>query len=522
MTGMTRRHFMTHVAGASALAVPGLQFLNGLKAAEAKLKKENKSLIILWMGGGPSHMDLWDLKPEAQTGGEFKPIKTKADGVEISEVLPTVASQFANLSIVRSLVTNEGSHDRGTTLMNTGRQPNPVVQYPALGATASSLLTSKDLPLPGFIGVGGTAQRIGPGFLGMMYAPFSVQNAGQPPQNISPPGSLGSGDEQDERLRRRQRLFSTLEDDFAEGGTFPTLKDATEAATAEAREAAGSAAQAHESIYKKGFDLTVSPLRKVFDVQSEDKKTIEMYGGEKNGFGMGCLLARKLVEKGVTCVEVDLGGWDNHAQVFNAIRTGNGPRLDKGMGGLVKDLVDRGMWKNTVVLWMGEFGRTPRINANNGRDHWALVPSVAAGRRSASRAARSTAPPARTAWTSRTSRPASATCSPRSTRASASTPAPRSATTSAGRWPSPRASRWPGWFNLSSVRVARPAPTEGAGRFVLCQPLHRTAGRRCERLLSWWSKCSCRHFFIDAALPKSLPLARFARGPYLLYQESVP
>ncbi len=257
--------------------------------------------------------------------------------------------------------------------MNTGRQPNPVVQYPAMGAVASSLLTSKDLPLPGFIGVGGTAQRIGPGFLGMMYAPFTVQNPGQPPENISPPGGLGSGDEQEERLRRRQRLFNTLEDDFAEGGTFPTLK------TSEEREDAGSAAQAHEAVYKKGFDLTISPLRKVFDVHSEDKKTIEMYGGEKNGFGMGCLLARKLVEKGVTCVEVDLGGWDNHADIFNAIRNDNGPRLDKGMGGLVKDLVDRGMWKNTVVLWMGEFGRTPRINQNAGRDHWARCWSVVLG-----------------------------------------------------------------------------------------------------------------------------------------------
>jgi hypothetical protein len=207
----------------------------------------------------------------------------------------------------------------------------------------------------------------------MMYAPFSVQNAGQPPANIAPPGSLGKDEELDERLHRRQRLFSMIEDDFSEGGTFPTLKNP------EDREAAGSAAQAHEAIYKKAFDLTVSPLRKVFDIHTEDKKTLEMYGGEKNGFGMGCLLARKLVEKGVTCVEVDLGGWDNHANVFNTIRTGNGPRLDKGMGALVKDLVDRGMWQNTVVLWMGEFGRTPRINQNNGRDHWARCWSVVVG-----------------------------------------------------------------------------------------------------------------------------------------------
>jgi hypothetical protein len=371
--GMSRRHFLTHVAGASALAVPSLNFLAGLKAAETKLKKENKSLIVMWMGGGPSHMDLWDLKPGEQTGGEFKPIGTKASGVQISEVLPTIADQFAHLSLVRSLVTNEGSHERGTVLMNTGRQPSPVVQYPALGAVASSLLTSKDLALPGFIGVGGTAQRIGAGFLGMMYAPFTVQNAGQPPQNIAAPASLGQAEEMEERLHRRQRLFNTIEEDFAGSGTFPTLKNPDE------REAAGSPAQAHESVYKKGFDLTVSPLRKVFDIHTEDKKTIDMYGGEKNQFGMGCLLARKLVEKGVTCVEVDLGGWDNHAGVFNAIRTGNGPRLDKGMGALVQDLVQRGMWKNTVVLWMGEFGRTPRINQNNGRDHWARCWSVALG-----------------------------------------------------------------------------------------------------------------------------------------------
>src|SRR5947209_7551910 len=217
-SGMDRRHFLKHMAGLSALAVPGFSFMQGLRAQETKLKKAGKSLIILWMGGGPSHMDLWDLKPGTQTGGEFKPIKTTAPGVEISEVLPTIASQFKHLVAVRSLVTNEGSHERGTVLMNTGRQPSPVVAYPALGAMASSLLTDKDLPLPGFIGVGGTAQRIGPGFLGMSYAPFTVQNAGQPPANIKAPGGLGKDDREiEERMRRRQRLFYTLEDGFAEG-----------------------------------------------------------------------------------------------------------------------------------------------------------------------------------------------------------------------------------------------------------------------------------------------------------------
>jgi hypothetical protein len=371
MFGMNRRHFLKHVATASALAIPGLKFLQGLRAAGAQLRKQNKSLIVLWMGGGPSHMDLWDLKPGEQTGGEFKPQRTPVSGIQVSEILPTVNRQFKHLSIVRSLVTNEGSHDRGTVLMNTGRQPNPVVQYPALGAVTSSQLGSKEVALPAFIGVGGTAQRIGPGFLGMMYAPFTVQNAGQPPANIRPPGNLGGNElEVMERLHRRQRLFYTVEDHFNDS-VLPHLRNPAD------REAAGSPAQAHEAVYKKAFDLTVSPLRTIFDVNKEPAKVLDAYG--RNGFGQGCLLARKLVEQGVSCVEVDLGGWDNHANIFTTLKRNLGPTLDKGMGSLVQDLVDRGMWKNTVVLWMGEFGRTPRINQNNGRDHWARCWSVVLG-----------------------------------------------------------------------------------------------------------------------------------------------
>jgi uncharacterized protein (DUF1501 family) len=211
----------------------------------------------------------------------------------------------------------------------------------------------------------------------MMYAPFTVRNPGQPPDNIKPHGTLGGGSEVEERLRRRQRLFYAVEDNFSEA-TFPHLKKS------EDREAAGSAAQAHEAIYKKGFDLTVSPLRTVFEVSKEPQTVLTKYGGTQNQFGMGCLLARRLIEKGVTCVEVDLGGWDNHANVFNALKgtaanPGLAVRLDRGMGALVEDLVQSGRWKNTVVLWMGEFGRTPRINQNNGRDHWARCWSVVLG-----------------------------------------------------------------------------------------------------------------------------------------------
>jgi len=382
---MNRRHFLQHLAGASAIALPSMGFIQNLRAAQPQLKKENKSLIIFWMGGGPSHMDLWDVKDPGQANaGEFKRIKTAASGVEISEVLPTVAANFKNLSIIRSLNSEEADHNRGTIKVNTGRTPSPVVQYPHIGALASSQLTDKDLALPGFIGVGGTAQRIGSGFLGMEFAPFTVQNAGQPPANIAMQASLGASEnERIERNRRRQRLFYEVEDNFAQNG-FPHLrsnkqgadKDAEEAAL---REAAGSSAQAHSAVYKKGFDLTLSPLRTVFDIAREPAAVIDAYGGRANGFGMGCLLARKLVEQGVTCVEIDLGGWDNHAGIFNTIRTGNGPRLDRGMGTLVKELTERGLLKNTVVMWAGDFGRTPRINQNGGRDHWARGWSVVVG-----------------------------------------------------------------------------------------------------------------------------------------------
>lgn len=249
-TGLNRRHFLSHVAGASALAVPGLRFLQGLRAAEPQLKKENKSLIILWMGGGPSHMDLWDLKRDQPTSGEFKPIKTAASGIEISELLPTVAKQTQHLSIVRSLNSNEADHDRGTRKMNIGRTPSPLVQYPAIGAVASSLLTSKELPLPGFIGIGGTAQRIGAGFLGSMYAPFTVQNAGQPPENIKAPDSLGHDADSEARMRRRQQLFHAVEDTFSER-LFPGMKQ-------EDRKAVGDAASSHEQTYKKAFDRSSS------------------------------------------------------------------------------------------------------------------------------------------------------------------------------------------------------------------------------------------------------------------------
>jgi hypothetical protein len=351
-----RRHFLKHMAGLSLMALPAFRFLQGINAFAKELKKDNKSLIILWMSGGPPTIDLWDLKPGQPTGGEFKPIPTSAAGIQISEHMPKIAAQMKHLSIIRSLSTTEGDHQRGRVLMHTAYSPSPIVNYPSMGSLVSSQMTAKDLALPGFISIGRPAD--GPGFLGMNYAPFTVQNAGQPPENVRTPGILGNEEEQKDRIQRRRRLFLTVEDNFKEANH-------------------GDAAGAHKDIYQKAFDLVASKEGKVFDLKNEKATLRDEYG--KNGFGDGCLLARRLVEAGVTCVEVDLGGWDLHQGVFPALKNQRLPTLDKAMGTLVKDLVARGLWKNTVVLWLGEFGRTPRINANAGRDHWARCWSVVVG-----------------------------------------------------------------------------------------------------------------------------------------------
>ena len=350
-----RRHFLKHAAGATAVTLPGLSFLSDLRAQAPAMKKKGKSLIVLWMGGGPSTIDLWDMKPGSPNAGEHKPVSTTASGVQITEHLPKVGKQMNHLSLVRSLTTSEGDHMRGTTLMSTGRTPNPLSEFPHVGS-ALSYVTSQDaeamknMELPAFISVGGG--RVGPGFLGMKYAAFTVQNPGSPPENVQPPADVAG------RMARRKVIFDTLES---------SLKT----------NVAADAAQAHRDVYGKALQLVTSSRKDVFNFNNDrDQKDVARYGN--NGFGRGCLLARKLVEAGVACVEVTLGGWDMHNGIFPAL-TRTLPQLDGGMAALVEDLAASGKLKDTVIVWMGEFGRTPRINQNTGRDHWAASWSVMVG-----------------------------------------------------------------------------------------------------------------------------------------------
>lgn len=374
-TGMNRRHFLTHVAGASALALPGIEFVRTLQANAQEMRRQNKSIIIMWMGGGPATIDIWDLKPGRPNGGEFKEINTAVSGIKISEHMPTVAAQMQHLAIIRSLTTTEGDHARGRSLMHTSYTPNPALAFPSIGAIAAHEIPRlngyRDISLPNYITVGGGAAD-GPGFLGMAYAPFNVQNAGTPPENIRPPQGMGNAAEAEERIHRRQRLFYTLEDQFTDSRA-PHLSKVSE----KERAKFADASKAHQDIYKKGFDLVASKEGKVFELGSEPRSLVEAYGN--TNFGRAALMARRLVQAGVSAVEIDLGGWDTHQQTFQAHSTRLQPTLDKAMGTLVRDLVERGMWQNTVLVWMGEFGRTPKINQNSGRDHWARCWSVVVG-----------------------------------------------------------------------------------------------------------------------------------------------
>ncbi len=373
MFGITdRRHFMQHAAASTAVTLPGLDFLAKVRAAAPEMKKKQKSLIIMWMAGGPPTIDLWDMKPESPNGGPHRPKATAASGVEITEHMPITASQFKNLSIIRSLNSKEGDHNRGTAMMNTGRAPNPLLDYPAIGSVLSFLQAQdveamKNADLPAFISVGGP--RGGAGFLGMKYAPFNVQNPGTPPENIKPPAGID-----DSRMARRSALFDRVKMGFT---TNMPIDSKT------GKPIVLDAAQAHKEVYEKALNLVVSTRKDVFSLDKEiDGKTIdpklkEEYGNDQ--FGRSALLARKLVEAGTACVQLTLGGWDLHNNTHATLQNQRLPVLDRAMGTLVKDLEQRGKLKDTVIVWMGDFGRTPRINQNAGRDHWSRCWSVVLG-----------------------------------------------------------------------------------------------------------------------------------------------
>jgi len=348
-SGMSRRHFMNHLMGSSAAAAAAATLGNSIYAHAADLRKRRKAAILLWMGGGPSTIDLWDLKPGAPTGGPFRPISTTGD-MQICEHLPMLAEQMKHLSIVRSMSTREADHNRGRYYMQTGFVPNPNIEHPSYGSVIAHELIDQrpELEIPPFVSIGGAST--GPGFLGMAWAPFSVTSNGRV-RNLDV--KL-----EDTRLMQRMAALKTIESNFV-------------------RRTNDLPASEHAKVLGKTLDLMTSDQMKAFKVDQEPAAMKERYGTDN--FGQGCLLARRLVEAGVPFVEVDLGGWDNHNGIYPILKDNKLPVLDRAMSALVEDLAQRELLQDTVVIWMGEFGRTPRINQNAGRDHWARSWSCVVG-----------------------------------------------------------------------------------------------------------------------------------------------
>jgi hypothetical protein len=367
---LSRRDWLKlSAAGVVGYSLSG--WLETLAADAAGHPQRRRSCILLWMNGGPSQMDTFDLKPGHANGGPYKEIATSVPGIKISEYLPKIARHMKDMVLVRSMKTKEADHGRATYQMRTGHLPGGPVHYPTLGSLFSKELEQPDAELPSFVSVAPyrffSPAAYGPGFLGPRYAPLIVGEEQQSlfpvpgrrdnyedalkVRNLALPDGVGT-----ERAAVRIDLLREMQDDF--------LQD---------RSAIPSESQ--RSAYLRAITMMRSRATKAFDLDEEPKKLRDQYG--RNLFGQGCLLARRLIEAGVPFVEVSLAtvanltlGWDTHINNFDGVRQLS-ETLDAAWSTLMGDLKQRGMLETTLVVWMGEFGRTPKINSNRGRDHWA-------------------------------------------------------------------------------------------------------------------------------------------------------
>jgi len=363
--GISRRSFVK--VGVAGMASVGLA--NVLQAKEvsrrAGAQDKNTSVILIWLDGGPSHMDLYDLKPEApaEYRGIWRPIKTVVPGIEISELFPLQAKVADKFSIVRSLYHNSGDHFAGGHMMLTGREgatgANTDGKSPSIGSIASRVLGPRKQGVPAYMAVPYAASigirpgYFGANYLGAQHNPFETEGDPNSPgfqvQNVALPGGMTVS-----RLEDRKRL----------AGAFDHLRREVDA---------GASFQALDRFQSQAFELVASPeTQKAFDISMEDPRVRDLYG--RHSWGQSTLLARRLVEAGATFVSVHFGGWDHHWNLQQGMETLL-PVVDRAVAGLFQDLDSRGLLQNVLVVLCGEFSRTPRMNDGSGqgtpgRDHW--------------------------------------------------------------------------------------------------------------------------------------------------------
>ena len=364
--GFHRRDVLTvGAAGILGLSLPGILAAEAKAAAkrETGSAAKAKSVILLWLAGGPATIDMWDNKPDAPEGirGEFKSIPTTAAGVQIAETFPKVAQVGDKLTVVRSLYHTIPSHSPATVFMTTGNKPTAAMQYPSMGSVTAKLLPT-EIGVPPYVTFGEVRNSAGlAGYLGTGYNPFVIEgNAGGRGSGKGNAGGGGfsvrglslKGTFTLEDLEKRDSLLRKFDTGFAGLDRSNDLVDGL------------------DTFHQQALDILKSDkTRLALDVNSEKSATRDAYGSTP--FGQGALAARRLVEAGVRFATVSFGGWDTHAKTFDRHKSVLAPNTDQVLAALIRDLDERGLLDSTIVMCAGEFGRTPKINKNGGRDHWA-------------------------------------------------------------------------------------------------------------------------------------------------------
>jgi hypothetical protein len=343
--GLNRRNFLKLGAFGAGLTLADMLRLNASASdTTAAAPTRPKSAIMIYLPGGPTHMDMYDLKPDApaEFRGEFRPIQTNSNGVQICELFPLQARMWDKFSVIRSVVSVDEHSD---SLVMTGKssRENMTANHPCFGSVVSRVRANHQSAMPSFVSLRGMSRGTEPGFLGISHRPFSPSGPGL--QNLSQQQAVNN-----DRLGDRRAMLEAF-DDFN-------------------READQNAA-GMDTFTQRAFDMISSGgVRQALDLNREPQASRQRYQGVEQ-----FLTARRLVEAGVGCVTLSYGGWDTHGQNFQAMRR-QLPKVDQGLSNLVTDLNDRGLLNDTVIVMWGEFGRTPRINNNAGRDHWAPVMSA--------------------------------------------------------------------------------------------------------------------------------------------------
>ena len=346
LSPFSRRAFLGGMARAALglSLMPTLPLLETLAGAEPPtLPRRARACIYLYMNGGMSHLDTFDPKPGHADAGPVKALATNVDGIQLSEYLPSLAKQTQRLAIVRSLNSNQGAHEQGEYFMRTSYAMRGTIKHPTMGSWTADLLGRANPTLPAYVTLGAGSNHPGSGFLETKYAPLPLGNPEQGLPNSTRPDGIGK-EEYDHRLA----LLKSFNAPFQQ--RYDT-----------------KAVRAYRDLYDEAVTLMGSKDLAAFDLKQENEALRTAYGD--SAFGQGCLLARRLVENDVRYVEVGLGGWDTHDDNFDRV-SDQAAVLDRGLSTLLTDLQARGMLDETLVVLATEFGRTPSINGNNGRDHY--------------------------------------------------------------------------------------------------------------------------------------------------------